>query len=136
MLVLSPERARKHRVTGRLEGSRLQRGDLLMEQKYWLGRKRASAANARRATTAEARLVHLDLAGRYSIKAAAAREQATIDAHAAPPERADAAYYERLETGARWLASRAPSDTERDEHLGIANKYARLRLEDAAKGRR
>jgi hypothetical protein len=41
-----------------------------MEQTYWLGRKRASAANARRATSAEARLAHLDLAGRYSVKAA------------------------------------------------------------------
>jgi hypothetical protein len=41
-----------------------------MEQTYWLSRKRASAANARRAGSAEARLAHLDLAGRYSIKAA------------------------------------------------------------------
>jgi hypothetical protein len=41
-----------------------------MEQAYWLGRKRASAANARCAASAEARLVHLDLAGRYSILAA------------------------------------------------------------------
>ena len=43
-----------------------------MEQTYWLGRKRAAAANARTAASAEARLVHLDLAGRYSIKAATA----------------------------------------------------------------
>jgi hypothetical protein len=43
-----------------------------MEQAYWLSRKRASAANAKRALSAEARLAHLDLAGRYSIKAAAA----------------------------------------------------------------
>lgn len=41
-----------------------------MEQTYWLGRKRASAANARMADSAEARLAHLDLAGRYSVKAA------------------------------------------------------------------
>lgn len=41
-----------------------------MEQTYWLGRKRASAANARSAASAEARLAHLDLAGRYSILAA------------------------------------------------------------------
>jgi hypothetical protein len=41
-----------------------------MEQTYWLGRKRASAANAKRAVSAEARLAHLDLAGRYSVKAA------------------------------------------------------------------
>ena len=41
-----------------------------MEQKYWLGRKRASVANAEQASTSEARLIHLDLAGRYSVKAA------------------------------------------------------------------
>lgn|GEM_PF-1945544 len=42
-----------------------------MEKKYWIGRKRAAMAMARAATTAEARLIHYDLAGRYSIKAAA-----------------------------------------------------------------
>jgi hypothetical protein len=41
-----------------------------MEQAYWLGRHRASLANARAATIAEARLIHYELAGRYSIKAA------------------------------------------------------------------
>ena len=41
-----------------------------MEQIYWLGRKRASAANARLAASSQARLAHLDLAGRYSVKAA------------------------------------------------------------------
>ena len=41
-----------------------------MEQTYWLGRKRASAANARIAGSSEARLAHLELAGRYSVKAA------------------------------------------------------------------
>lgn len=91
-----------------------------MEQTYWLGRKRSSADNARRASSAEARLVHLDLAGRYSVKAAAA---------AAPPE---AARYERLETGARWLASRSSESGERERHLGHANRYARLRLDAAA----
>jgi hypothetical protein len=38
-----------------------------MEQMYWLGRKRASLANAKAATT------HYDLAGRYSIKAASSQ---------------------------------------------------------------
>jgi hypothetical protein len=42
----------------------------LMEKKYWIGRKRASGAMARQATSAEARLIHYELAGRYSIKAA------------------------------------------------------------------
>lgn len=96
-----------------------------MEQTYWLGRKRISLANARRAANAEARLIHLDLAGRYSVKAAAAA-----------PAFADPAYYERLETGARWLASRAAEGCEREGHLGNANRYARLRLDAAAAGRR
>jgi len=46
-----------------------------MEQTYWLKRKRSSLAKALTAASAEARLVHFDLAGRYSLKAA----------HAAPP---------------------------------------------------
>jgi len=41
-----------------------------MEKKYWLGRKRAALAMARAATDAEARLIHYDLAGRYSVRAA------------------------------------------------------------------
>ena len=41
-----------------------------MEKKYWIGRNRAAMAMARAATTAEARLIHYELAGRYSIKAA------------------------------------------------------------------
>ena len=41
----------------------------------------------------------------------------------------EAGYYERLETGARWLASRAGEGAERDVHLGHADRYARLRLE-------
>ena len=41
-----------------------------MEQGYWLARKRSAFANARAATSAEVRLVHYDLAGRYSVKAA------------------------------------------------------------------
>lgn len=41
-----------------------------MEKKHWIGRKRAAMAMARAATDAEARLIHYELAGRYSIKAA------------------------------------------------------------------
>ncbi|HEX8308956.1 MAG TPA: hypothetical protein VF645_11135 [Allosphingosinicella sp.] len=95
-----------------------------IEQTYWLGRKRISAANARRAESAEARLVHFDLAGRYSIKAAAAA-----------PARADPGYYGQLETGARWLAERVGHGYERERHLGNANRYARLRLDADAAGR-
>jgi hypothetical protein len=41
-----------------------------LEKKYWIGRKRASMGMARGAASAEARLIHYELAGRYSIKAA------------------------------------------------------------------
>ena len=41
-----------------------------MEQRYWIGRKRAAMAMARAASSAEARLIHYDLAGRYSVRAA------------------------------------------------------------------
>ena len=40
-----------------------------MEQGYWLRRKREELAMASRSTSAEARLIHFDLAGRYSVKA-------------------------------------------------------------------
>ena len=41
-----------------------------MDRKYWLARKRAAIAMARSAISAEARLIHYDLAGRYGIRAA------------------------------------------------------------------
>jgi hypothetical protein len=41
-----------------------------MDKSYWIGRKRAAMRMARAATSSEARLIHYDLAGRYSIKAA------------------------------------------------------------------
>jgi hypothetical protein len=41
-----------------------------MGQLYWLGRQRAALANAKRASDAQSKLIHYDLAGRYSIKAA------------------------------------------------------------------
>jgi hypothetical protein len=43
---------------------------IAMEKKYWIGRKRSAVAMARGASSAEARLIHYELAGRYSIKAA------------------------------------------------------------------
>jgi hypothetical protein len=55
-----------------------------MEQAYWLSRKRASIAMAQKAVGAAARLIHYDLAGRYSVKAAdAARQQLHLED--APP---------------------------------------------------
>jgi hypothetical protein len=41
-----------------------------MEHSYWIGRKRSALAMARNAVTAEVRLIHFELAGRHSIKAA------------------------------------------------------------------
>ena len=43
---------------------------IAVEQDYWLRRKRESLANARIAAGAEARLIHFELAGRYSVRAA------------------------------------------------------------------
>ena len=55
-----------------------------MERTYWLGRKRASLRLARDATCSEARLVHYDLAGRYSVKASSVETQAIDLASALP----------------------------------------------------
>lgn len=87
-----------------------------MEQTYWLGRKRASAANARLAGSSEARLAHLDLAGRYSVKAAAcaASTPAAPDPRLAllQAEAAAADDYGRIEAGAAWLESRTGAGGE------------------------
>ena len=57
-----------------------------MEKTYWIGRKRAALAMAQGAHSSEARLIHYDLAGRYSIKAAGAVGAASdTDALHAPP---------------------------------------------------
>lgn len=47
-----------------------QRKVIAMEKSYWIGRKHAAMAMARRAANSESRLIHYELAGRYSIKAA------------------------------------------------------------------
>lgn len=41
-----------------------------MENGYWIGRKHSAMAMARDAATSDARLIHYELAGRYSINAA------------------------------------------------------------------
>ena len=43
-----------------------------MEQAHWIKRKHASVRMAEKSVCAEARLIHYELAGRYSVKAAAA----------------------------------------------------------------
>lgn len=40
----------------------------------------------------------------------------------------DSVHYAKLEAGARWLAARAATASERHEHLGWANRYYRLGL--------
>ena len=59
-----------------------------MEKKYWLRRKQAAVAMARNATSAEARLIHFDLAGRYSIKAAHCGEPFLLGAPTSAGEQA------------------------------------------------
>ena len=60
-----------------------------MEKTYWLGRKRASLKMARNATSSAARLVHYDLAGRYSVNAMSA-ETSAIDLAGSLPQRISA----------------------------------------------
>ncbi len=47
-----------------------------MEKAYWLSRKRASLKSAKDAVGSEARLIHYELAGRYSVNALSAETQA------------------------------------------------------------
>jgi len=56
-----------------------------MEKAYWLSRKRASLKLAQDAVGSEARLVHYDLAGRYSVKAVLAGARARDLADILPP---------------------------------------------------
>jgi hypothetical protein len=56
-----------------------------MEKTYWLSRKRASLKLARDASSSRARLVHYDLAGRYSLKAMSAETVAIYLAESSPP---------------------------------------------------
>src|SRR5438045_699474 len=52
------------------------------------------------------------------------------------PKLGEAEHYQQLETGARWMASRSSDEAERHEHLAMATKYARLRLDAAGANRR
>jgi hypothetical protein len=56
-----------------------------MEKAYWLGRERASLKLAKVASSPQARLIHYDLAGRYSLKAHSAETQAVARVDARPP---------------------------------------------------
>lgn len=106
-----------------------------MEQTYWLRRARTAAGMAENAVSAEARLAHLDLSGRYSLKAAEAASArppghaplASVPKAALAPQ-SDSTHYAQLESGARYLAAKA-SKVEAGIHLRAANRYYGLRKE-------
>jgi hypothetical protein len=50
-----------------------------MQKSFWLSRKRASLKMAQDAATSESRLIHYELAGRYSIKAANAHINTALE---------------------------------------------------------
>ena len=56
-----------------------------MEKAYWLGRKRASLKSAKGATSSVARLIHYELAGRYSLNAVSDATRAIDLAASLPP---------------------------------------------------
>ena len=68
-----------------------------MEKVYWLSRKRASLKLAQNAASSEARLVHYELAGRYSLKAMSVETLARDLADVLPP----AIYSNRLKPASR-----------------------------------
>ena len=72
---------------------------MIMEKTYWLSRKRASLKLAQNAASSEARLVHYDLAGRYSVKATSAETQAIDLATALPMS----VYPVRSKLGVKWV---------------------------------
>ena len=55
-----------------------------MEQAYWLSRKRASLKMAKDARVSEAKMIHYELAGRYSLKASSAETEALDLANSVP----------------------------------------------------
>lgn len=64
---------------------RSRREEIIMEKAYWLSRKKESLKLAQGAASSEARLVHYDLAGRYSLKAMSANTLAIDLADSLPP---------------------------------------------------
>ena len=109
---------------------------IVVESKYWVRRKRASLSMARAATSSRARLVHLELAGRYSARAGsdgsmlveAGLPAASGELPVAPLDRirdaTDAGYYSELETGALFLASQSTDPAQQAEHLRMATIYS------------
>ena len=85
-----------------------------MERDYWLGRKRESFMLAEQATSSEAKLIHYELAGLYSVKAVRSLGTASIP---------DELYYRELAQGAEYLASEATDPAETAEHVRMAELY-------------
>ena len=98
------------------------------------------------ATSSRARLVHYQLAGLYSLRAAEAGGSSlltqrlnasrvlasTLPALPASAAVSDQFYYACLEQGARYLAEQATDPAERAEHLEAGAAYA-VRAEEAAR---
>ena len=104
-----------------------------MEQAYWLERERASVANAHAAADSESRLIHYDLAGYYSIKAACAGVAAPDGLkHSVPAPRARPLHrgLKAPRDTAAGCRSRAEADLLASASVLLANQ--RLRLENSA----
>jgi soluble lytic murein transglycosylase-like protein len=104
-----------------------------MEQAYWLERQRASVANAHAATDSESRLIHYDLAGYYSVKAACAGESAPEGLNRAVPAPRARPLHRGLKAPrdtAAGCRSRAEADLLASASVLLANQ--RLRLENSA----
>jgi hypothetical protein len=118
-----------------------------MERDYWLGRKRASFRLAQDATSAEARLIHYDLAGFYSVQSARADRDSSGPAvmptpaveqlvpEADSPSIADERYHRELVQGADYLASVASDASIAAEHSRMAAFYLRRAREAASRER-
>jgi hypothetical protein len=88
-----------------------------MERSYWTRRTREASREAYRTTSAEARLIHFELAGRYSLMAAAAAPANDV------ADDCETLSYAQLEEGARYLAAKAHDEVERARHLAQARLY-------------
>jgi hypothetical protein len=80
-----------------------------MEHSYWIGRNRSALAMARDATTAEARLIHYELAGRHSIKAAQCLP--FVRPVGAPEGQGERAALRLPDPGSFWTAVVCPAQT-------------------------
>ena len=80
----------------------------MMESRYWISRKRFAMVMAREAATAEARLIHYDLAGRYSVKAAQCSAGLVPDSRRATGGERPVLHLARPQSGAAALVELCP----------------------------